>query len=120
VLSVRGWFGGMLFIASIQTAPIHWGTAQEGDVIQANPATLRNRGNARALLSAERSALNFLQLLSGTGHADTPLCDTVAGHPAQRSWNTTPQVRCSGIPASNGNKSMRFASARSQPARRPL
>ncbi len=42
---------------------IDWQCA-EGDVCGANSVVLRMHGRAQALLSAERSALNFLQLLS--------------------------------------------------------
>ncbi len=44
---------------------IAW-TASDCDDIEANQVLCRLRGHARALLSAERTALNFLQLLSGT------------------------------------------------------
>jgi nicotinate-nucleotide pyrophosphorylase (carboxylating) len=41
----------------------------EGDAISANQTLFSVEGPARALLTAERSALNFLQLLSGTATA---------------------------------------------------
>src|SRR5579871_962365 len=41
----------------------------EGDAVIADQALFRVAGNARALLTAERTALNFLQLLSGTASA---------------------------------------------------
>jgi nicotinate-nucleotide pyrophosphorylase (carboxylating) len=41
----------------------------EGDAVIANQALFSVEGPARALLTAERSALNFLQLLSGTATA---------------------------------------------------
>ena len=44
---------------------IHW-AAQEGASIEPGQQLCEVRGNARALLSAERCALNFLQTLSGT------------------------------------------------------
>jgi nicotinate-nucleotide pyrophosphorylase (carboxylating) len=43
--------------------------AAEGDAVSANQVLLRVEGPARALLTAERTALNFLQLLSGTASA---------------------------------------------------
>lgn len=45
-----------------QFAPL----AADGDWLEANTVFLELKGNARALLSAERSMLNFLQTLSGT------------------------------------------------------
>ena len=57
---------------------IHW-SAQDGDVIQPNQQLCKIHGNARALLSAERSALNFLQLLSGTATLVRRYVEAVAG-----------------------------------------
>lgn len=42
---------------------IHW-FVKDGDVLQPNQILCKIEGNARAILTAERSALNFLQLLS--------------------------------------------------------
>ena len=39
---------------------------RDGDVVQANQTLLTLHGNARVLMTGERTALNFLQLLSGT------------------------------------------------------
>jgi nicotinate-nucleotide pyrophosphorylase (carboxylating) len=39
---------------------------QDGDLVEANTVLFTLDGNARSLLTAERAALNFLQLLSGT------------------------------------------------------
>lgn len=39
---------------------------QDGDKIEANSTLVTMSGNARAILTAERSALNFLQMLSAT------------------------------------------------------
>ncbi len=44
---------------------LHW-SANEGDAIDANTMICEVHGNARVLLTGERTALNFLQLLSGT------------------------------------------------------
>lgn len=43
----------------------HW-LVKDGDAINANTLLVELEGPARALLTAERTALNFLQLLSGT------------------------------------------------------
>lgn len=51
-----------------QLAPstdIQW-SATDGDTIQPGQTVCRLEGNARALLTGERTALNFLQTLSGT------------------------------------------------------
>jgi nicotinate-nucleotide pyrophosphorylase (carboxylating) len=47
---------------------LEWQVA-EGDSVAANQPLLRLEGPARALLTGERTALNFLQLLSGTATA---------------------------------------------------
>lgn len=57
---------------------IHW-TAQEGALVQTNQPLCEIRGNARALLSAERCALNFLQTLSGTATLVRRYVEAVAG-----------------------------------------
>jgi nicotinate-nucleotide pyrophosphorylase (carboxylating) len=44
---------------------LHW-LVQDGDTVEANQPLLTLSGNARVLLTGERTALNFLQLLSGT------------------------------------------------------
>lgn len=52
---------------------------QDGDQIEPDETLFCARGSARKLLTAERSALNFLQLLSGTATACQRLADIVAG-----------------------------------------
>lgn len=47
---------------------IHW-ASRDGDHVEAGSVICRLHGQARALVTAERSALNFLQLLSGTATA---------------------------------------------------
>ncbi len=42
---------------------IHW-LVKEGDILQPNQTLCKIEGNARTILTAERSALNFLQFLS--------------------------------------------------------
>jgi len=48
-----------------KTIQIEW-QVQDGDMLTANQLICRLEGKARTLLSGERTALNFLQLLSGT------------------------------------------------------
>lgn len=57
---------------------IDW-LVSEGDKVQADQTLCRIRGRARALLTAERCALNFLQLLSGTATATRAYVDAIAG-----------------------------------------
>jgi nicotinate-nucleotide pyrophosphorylase (carboxylating) len=61
---------------------IHW-MAQEGELVQPNQQLCEVQGNARALLSAERCALNFLQTLSGTATQVRRYVDAVAGSNAR-------------------------------------
>jgi len=64
VLCGREWFEGV-FAALDATATIHWHYA-EGALMSADSIVCDIEAEGRALLSAERPALNFLQLLSGT------------------------------------------------------
>lgn len=57
---------------------INW-LAKDGDKIGPGQTLCEVRGNARALLGAERSALNFLQTLSGTATRTRHYVDAVAG-----------------------------------------
>ena len=61
---------------------IRW-AAQEGDPVAPNQLLCTIRGNSRALLSAERCALNFLQTLSATTTATRRYVDIVAGTKAR-------------------------------------
>ncbi|MBP6395568.1 MAG: carboxylating nicotinate-nucleotide diphosphorylase [Giesbergeria sp.] len=56
---------------------------QEGQRCAADQVVLEIDGNARALLSAERTALNFLQLLSAVATKTRTYVDAVAGTRAQ-------------------------------------
>ena len=57
--------------------------AMDGDCIKAGQTLCQIQGQARALLTAERSALNFLQLLSATATLTRQYVDTVAGTKAK-------------------------------------
>ncbi len=61
---------------------IDW-VVKEGDEAEAGSTLLSLRGPARALLTAERSALNFLQTLSGTATRVHQLLPLLAGTHAQ-------------------------------------
>ena len=68
-----------------QLAPdseIHWQVA-EGDEASAGQTLCVLQGHARALLTAERCALNFLQTLSATATATRRYVDAVAGTQAR-------------------------------------
>jgi nicotinate-nucleotide pyrophosphorylase (carboxylating) len=59
-------------------ARLHW-LAQDGDRIAAGARLCDITGSSRALLTAERTALNFLQLLSAVATATRRYVDRVAG-----------------------------------------
>jgi nicotinate-nucleotide pyrophosphorylase (carboxylating) len=52
---------------------------REGERVAAGAVMLTGRGPARALLTAERTALNFLQTLSATASATRRFVDAIAG-----------------------------------------
>lgn len=55
----------------------------DGERVAANTILATVRGNARHLLTAERTALNFLTHLSGIATATQHIVDSVAAYPAQ-------------------------------------
>jgi nicotinate-nucleotide pyrophosphorylase (carboxylating) len=57
---------------------IHWKIA-EGAAVEANQTLFEIQGPARSLLSGERTALNFLQLLSGTATAAHAFAERLKG-----------------------------------------
>ena len=61
---------------------IHW-TCRDGDRVEAGTVICRLHGNARALVTAERSALNFLQLLSGTATVTASYVAALRGTPTR-------------------------------------
>lgn len=63
-------------------ARVEW-QAQDGERIAPNQLLCRISADARALLSAERSALNFLQLLSAVASKARLYADAIAGTGAQ-------------------------------------
>ena len=82
VLCGRDWFDGCLQ-ALDASARIDWQRA-EGAALPAGATVCRIEAEARALLTAERPALNFLQLLSGTATATRAHVDAIAGVRALR------------------------------------
>ncbi|MGA7594937.1 MAG: carboxylating nicotinate-nucleotide diphosphorylase [Gallionella sp.] len=77
VLCGAPWFDAC-FRALDPDCTIDW-LAREGDKITAGQLLCKVSGNARALLGAERNALNFLQTLSGTATRTRRHVDEVAG-----------------------------------------
>lgn len=77
VLCGAPWFEGVMncMQAGIE---IDWQYA-EGDMMKADSVVCVIQGPARALLTAERAALNFLQLLSGVATATRRYVDVIAG-----------------------------------------
>lgn len=63
-------------------ARVEW-TATDGERIVANQVLCTIAGDGRALLTAERSALNFLQLLSAVASKARVYADAIAGTRAQ-------------------------------------
>ena len=77
VLCGRDWFDACVR-ALDPDAHIAWHAA-EGEWMEANTTVCLIESSARALLSAERPALNFLQLLSGTATLTRRHVDAIAG-----------------------------------------
>ncbi|OZB61101.1 MAG: nicotinate-nucleotide diphosphorylase (carboxylating) [Lysobacterales bacterium 13-68-4] len=77
VLAGRPWFDAC-FRARDPGAMIEW-FFDDGDAIPAGAVLCRVSGFARALVTAERSALNFLQLLSGTATTTAAFAAALAG-----------------------------------------
>jgi nicotinate-nucleotide pyrophosphorylase (carboxylating) len=77
VLCGAPWFEGVM-LAVDQDIAIDWKYA-EGDTMAADSVVCTIEGSPRSLLTAERAALNFLQLLSGVASATRKYVDVVAG-----------------------------------------
>ncbi len=81
VICGRPWFDAVF--ARLDPAVVVEWAVEEGRQIAAGDTVCRLRGPARALLSGERTALNFLQTLSGTASAARRYADAVRGTGAQ-------------------------------------
>jgi nicotinate-nucleotide pyrophosphorylase (carboxylating) len=77
VLCGAPWFEGVMHALDAAIG-IEWHYA-EGDLMTPDTAVCTIVGPARAILTAERSALNFLQLLSGVATATRRYVDVIAG-----------------------------------------
>ena len=77
ILCGTAWFDEV-FRQVDKRVSIAWNT-RDGDVIRPDQVFCTLRGPARALLTSERTALNFLQLLSGTATQARKYVDAVRG-----------------------------------------
>lgn len=77
VIAGRPWFDAC-FRALDLACTLDW-QVNEGDRVAAGSVLVEISGNARALLTAERPALNFLQTLSAVATATRPYVEAVAG-----------------------------------------
>ena len=77
VLCGAPWFEGLM-LAVDQDTEIDWHYA-EGDLMAPDSTVCTIRANPRSLLTAERGALNFMQLLSGVATATRRYVDVIAG-----------------------------------------
>jgi len=77
VLCGAPWFEGVM-LAVDQDIEIDWQYA-EGDLMARDSVVCTISGSPRSLLTAERAALNFLQLLSGVATATRTYVDVIAG-----------------------------------------
>ncbi len=81
VLCGSAWFGEV-FRQLDPEVEVTW-AAQEGQWLAAGTCVVQVRGRAQALLSAERTALNFLQTLSGVATQTHHFVAAVQGYRAQ-------------------------------------
>lgn len=77
VLAGQAWFDAC-FLQLDRAADIEW-MANDGERIAPGQTICEIRADTRALLTAERTALNFLQLLSGTATTTRRYVDAIAG-----------------------------------------
>ncbi|MFC3457835.1 carboxylating nicotinate-nucleotide diphosphorylase [Massilia haematophila] len=77
VLCGAPWFEGVM-LAVDHDIEIDWQYA-EGDLMAADSVVCTIEGSPRSLLTAERAALNFMQLLSGVASATRKYVDVIAG-----------------------------------------
>ncbi len=81
VLCGRAW-ASEAFLQVDNTLELTW-LAEDGDNIKPDECFLEIRGNARAILTAERTALNFLQTLSATATITAECVAILAGGKAK-------------------------------------
>ncbi len=77
VIAGSAWVDAVFRLVDPRVA-VHW-QVSDGERVQPNQALFHLEGPARALLSGERSALNFLQALSAVATRSRTYADMVAG-----------------------------------------
>ncbi|MFW2440053.1 MAG: carboxylating nicotinate-nucleotide diphosphorylase [Arenicellales bacterium] len=77
ILSGRPWFEACFDMLD-ESITIDW-LFDDGALMQSNDIVCRIQGSARTLLTAERTAINFLQTLSGVATTTRSYVDAVAG-----------------------------------------
>src|SRR5690242_2680195 len=77
ILCGKEWFEACFRQLSLQTN-VCW-FAEDGETVHDGQTLCEISGNARALLTGERTALNFLQMLSGVATQTRHYVDAVAG-----------------------------------------
>jgi nicotinate-nucleotide pyrophosphorylase (carboxylating) len=80
VLCGRPWFDEVF--RQLGDVAVTW-HVEEGSLVEPNALLCELAGNARALLTGERTALNFLQTLSATATVTRRYVDALAGLPCQ-------------------------------------
>ena len=80
ILCGTRWFEAC-FLQLVPDTVIHW-FAKDGETIYAEQKICEIKGHARALLSAERTALNFLQTLSAVAALTRRYVDAISGSSA--------------------------------------
>ena len=93
VLCGRPWFDEV-FRQCDDTVKVNW-LATDGDSVKAGQVICEISGNARAILTAERSALNFLQTLSATASETRRYVDLISDSECRilDTRKTIPQLR---------------------------
>lgn len=77
VLCGAPWFEGVM-LALDQNTDVDWRYA-EGDLMKAGSEVCLIEGSARSIMTAERAALNFMQMMSAVATATRSYVDAVAG-----------------------------------------
>lgn len=81
VMCGREW-ATQAFLLLDRTLQLNW-HFNDGDVVAANSSLVNITGNARSILTGERTALNFLQMLSGTATTTASYVKHLAGSATQ-------------------------------------
>ncbi|MDQ5920207.1 MAG: hypothetical protein QG673_263 [Pseudomonadota bacterium] len=81
VMCGRQW-AELSFYALDATVTIEW-YVKDGDFVAAKTQLCKISGNARSILTAERTALNFMQALSGTATLVRTYVNAVSGNPVK-------------------------------------